>query len=624
MCGITGVVEPGATPERELVERMSATLAHRGPDDAGIHLGPDIGLGFRRLAIIDLETGNQPMQNEDGTVVSVFNGEIYNFRELRKRLLALGHRLHSQGDAEVLPHLYEEYGPGLVDHLQGMFAIAIWDAPRKRLVLACDPIGEKPLYYAPRWRGTGLAFASEAKALLAAGVSREPDLGALAAYLYHLYVPAPRSAFQAVAKLPPGHLLCHEGGSARVRQYWKPQVQVAARSEAEHVAGLRERVIQAVAARLEADVPLGAFLSGGIDSACIVAAMHAAGADPIHTFTISFPGHPSYDEAAAARVTAEHYGTDHHELSAELDVATALPAVIEAFDEPFGNPTAVLVHSLSRAARPHVKVALDGDGGDELLFGYPRFRGLRAAVRYQRLVPDLLRMGAARASAAIPESTAGRHAARRLREFLAAGNLDSMSAYRSWIGYFSREMRDELLADGLADESAGAEALLTGLFTGVEDLDLNQLSVVELQSFLPYNVLAYADRMSMACGLELRAPFVDRGLVEYALTLPTELKLRGATSKWALRRAFAAELPPHVMRMRKRGLNPPVGAWLAGPAAPLVAELLSEQAVRRRGLFTPSAVTKLLREQEHGKRDRALHIWSLLALEMWFRVRVDG
>lgn len=623
MCGIAGVVEPGRVPERELVERMSSTLIHRGPDDSGAHIGPEIGLGFRRLAVIDLETGNQPVRNEDGTVVAVFNGEIYNFRELRQELLAADHRLHSRGDAEVLVHLYEEYGADLVSHLRGMFALAIWDGSRSELLLACDPLGEKPLYYADAWRGGGLAFASEAKALLAAGVSREPDLGALAQYLYHLYIPAPSSAFRAIAKLPPGHLLSHRQGKTTVRRYWAPEVDLAPRLEAEHVAGLRERVCDAVAARLVADVPLGAFLSGGIDSACIVAAMREAGAGPIHTFTITFPGHGSYDEAAAASATARHFGTVHHELAAEFDVASALPAVIDGFDEPFGNPTAILVRSLSATARPHVTVALSGDGGDELLFGYPRFRGLELARRYRGIVPGRLRSLAARASIAIPQDRHGRHSRRRAREFLAAGSLDSVAAYRSWIGYFTPALRAELFDGPLAGESSRAEALLSGLFGGVREPDLNELSRVELQSFLPYNILAYSDRMSMASGLELRAPFVDRALVEYALTMPPELKLRRATTKWALRQAFARELPGHVLSAGKRGLNPPVGAWLAGPAAPLVAELLSPRAVRRRGLLAPEAVSRLLTEQAHGRRDRSLHVWSLLALELWFRMRVD-
>ncbi len=623
MCGIAGVVERGRVPERALVERMSSTLIHRGPDDAGVHIGPEVGLGFRRLAVIDLETGNQPVRNEDGAVVAVFNGEIYNFRQLRKQLLAAGHQLHSRGDAEVLVHLYEEYGADLVDHLRGMFAFAIWDGSRSELLLACDPLGEKPLYYADGWRGGGLAFASEAKALLAAGVSREPDLGALAQYLYHLYIPAPSSAFRAIAKLPPGHLLSHRDGRTTLRRYWAPEVRLAPRLEAEHVAGLREHVCDAVAARLVADVPLGAFLSGGIDSACVVAAMREAGADPIHTFTITFPGHAGYDEAAAARSTARHFGTVHHELAAELDVAGGLAAVIEGFDEPFGNPTAILLRSLSAAARPHVTVALSGDGGDELLFGYPRFRGLELAHRYHEIVPAPLRALAARASTAIPESSQGHHSRRRAREFLAAGSLDSVAAYGSWIGYFTPQLRAELFGRRPAGESDGAEALISGLFGGVREPDLNELSRVELQSFLPYNVLAYSDRMSMASGLELRAPLVDRALVQYALTMPPELKLRRATTKWALRQAFARELPAHVLRAGKRGLNPPVAAWLAGPAAPLLAELLSPPAVRRRGLLAPEAVSNLLAEQKHGRRDRSLHVWSLMALELWFRMRVD-
>ena len=623
MCGIVGVVQTNGGPDRSLLERMTRTLRHRGPDDEGFHVDGGVGLGFRRLAIIDLVTGNQPVANEAGTVHAMLNGELYNFRELRQTLEEAGHTFRSRGDAEVLPHLYEERGPDLVHELRGMFAFALWDSSKQELLLARDRIGEKPLYYTDRLPGGGFAFASEMKALLAAGVSREPNHEALIEYLYHLYVPAPRSGFAAISKLEPGQLLRLRNGDTHLERYWSPTVATIARSDEEHISGLRERVVDAVRSRLVADVPLGAFLSGGIDSAAVVAAMRAAHDGPVHTFTITFEGFEHYDESEQARETANHFETEHHELRAEVDPTEILPQIVDGFDEPFGNATAALTRALSFVTRQHVKVALTGDGGDELFFGYPRYRGLYLADRYRKAPLGPLKTLAAAASRGLPESTAGRHTARRVREFLAAATLPPKEAYASWIGYFTPEMLQSLVAADAPAVSSQPRAFLDGLFNGAECLDLNEISRVELQSFLPYNVLEYADKMSMAHGLELRAPFVDHLLVDYVASLPSDLKLRNGVSKWVLRQAVARDLPKEVLMRPKRGLNPPLGAWLAGPLAPTVRALLDPEAIRRRGLFRPEAVARLLDEQKRGRRDRSLHIWSLLVLEEWFRRRVD-
>ncbi len=624
VCGIAGLVLPGRTPDPELVDRMAQTLEHRGPDDSGLYVGPEIGLGFRRLSIVDLETGNQPVSNAAGTVHVVFNGEIYNFRELRAELMKRGHVFQTCGDAEVLPHLYDECGADLVHELRGMFAFALWDAERRELVLARDRAGEKPLYYTDALPGGGFGFGSEIKALLAAGVSREPDRRAIVEYLYHLYVPAPRSAFAAIRKLPPGHLLRHSDGRTTVSCYWKPTFRPTPRSTEEHLDGLRDRVKDAIGSRLVADVPVGAFLSGGLDSTSVVAGMCAAHEGPVHTFTITFEGFEHYDESAEARVAADFFGTDHHELRARLDGPAMLPRIVDSFDEPFGNATAALVWSLSEVTREHVKVVLTGDGADELFFGYPRYRGLALAGRYRHACPAPLRSVLAAASAVIPEGTSGRHTARRAREFLSTGAMSTADAYRAWIGYFSPAMLNELLVPELAPEALHVGSFLAGLLDGKPDPDLNDISRVELQSFLPYNVLEYADKMSMAHGLELRAPYVDHHLVEYVGTLPVEMKIRGATTKWGLRQALAPELPPQVLGRAKRGLNPPLGAWLATGAKPLIDELLSPGAVRRRGLFRPDAVVRLLEAQRRGRRDLSLHVWALLVLELWFRRRVDA
>jgi asparagine synthase (glutamine-hydrolysing) len=344
---------------------------------------------------------------------------------------------------------------------------------------------------------------------------------------------------------------------------------------------------------------------------------------PVHTFTITFEGFDHYDESAEARLTARHFGTEHHELRATLDGPAMLPAIVESFDEPFGNATAVLIRSLSEVTREHVKVVLAGDGADELFFGYPRYRGLLWADRYRRLSPRALRALAASASRALKEDSSGRHGFRRAREFLSTGALPLVDAYAEWIGYFTPELLRSALLPGLAAEADRVTDFLVELFDGNATLDLNTVSQVELQSFLPYNVLEYADKMSMAHSLELRAPFVDRLLVDYVGTIPAGLKLHSGTSKWVLRQALGDLLPEHVLGGRKRGLNPPLAAWLAGDAKPLVRECLSPAAVRRRGVLRPQAVDGLIAEHESGRRDRSSHIWALLVLELWFQLRVD-
>jgi asparagine synthase (glutamine-hydrolysing) len=623
MCGITGIVQPGTVPDRDLLERMTATLVHRGPDADGFHIGPEIGLGFRRLAIIDLATGDQPVANEAKTLWLVFNGEIYNYRELRAALRDAGHEFRSRGDSEVLVHLYEERGVDMFRELRGMFALALWDADRRELLLARDRIGEKPLYFTRAVPGGGFGFASEMKALLAAGVSRDPDYDALMEYLFHLYIPAPRAAFASISKLPPGHYLRYRDGAVDMQRYWEPGFSPVDRTEAEHVSGLRERMLDAVRSCLVADVPIGAFLSGGIDSSSVVAAMCATHDQPVHTFTITFEGHGHYDESEAARATARHFGTEHHELCAPLGGPELLPQIVDSFDEPFGNATAVLVKSLSAATSEHVKVVLTGDGSDELFFGYPRYRGLQLAGRYRRLTPQRLRELIARASQLIPESTSGWHAARRAREFLGTGGMSWADAYVDWIGYFTGDTLQSLLTPELAARATQAPSFIRQLLGESPRPDLSDVSRTELQSFLPYNVLEYADKMSMAHSLELRAPFVDHRLIEYVATMPPELKLRRGKSKWALREALRSELPPDVLKRPKRGLNPPLGAWLSDGAAQLVDEYLNPAAVRDRGLLRPEAVSALIHEQQTGWRDWSLHIWALLVLELWFRQRVD-
>jgi asparagine synthase (glutamine-hydrolysing) len=624
MCGIAGYLgseQPGLGAE------MAALLRHRGPDDDGEVVLPAADgrvcvLAHRRLSIIDVPGGQQPQTSEDGSVHVIFNGEIYNFRSLRAELEAGGHVFRTRCDTEVIVHLYEEHGDDLVQHLRGMFAFALWDARRRRLLLARDRLGVKPLYYAlPKSGAVELAFASELKALLEVpGVSRQLDLESLAAYLAYLYVPHPRTAVVGARRLPPGHLLVAEDGRVEVRRYWQLDPSAQAEPDPDR---LWELLAEAVELRLVADVPLGSFLSGGIDSSSIVAvATEAQG--PLDTFTVVFPRPEErlYDEGADARTVAASFRARHHELEARADARELLPELVRHFDEPFGNPTALLVYELSRLTRRHVKVALAGDGADELFAGYPRFRGLAAASWYRR-VPAPVRVLAAAGARAMPESTRGRHSLRRAREFALAPLASLEDAYLSWITYFGPKRRAELLRSEVRErlrESPPPERFVLELFESAPREDLvNRLSYVELQSFLPCNVLEYGDRMSMAHGLEVRVPFTDHRLVEHVLGLPGASKLRRGRSKAILREAAAAHIPARPLEKRKVGFNPPMGVWLNRELAPLVESHLSREQVAARGLFRPEAVAGLVESLRSGRRDVSLHVWSLIVLEQWQR-----
>ena len=624
MCGIAGylgVERPG------LGASMAGLLRHRGPDEAGEVVLPTRDgracvLAHQRLSIIDIPGGHQPQTNEDGSVSLIFNGEIYNFRELRSELEARGHRFATRSDTEVIVHLYEEHGLECVQRLRGMFAFALWDASRERLLLARDRLGVKPLYYAlPESGGIELAFASELKSLLGLpGVDRELDLESLAAYLAYLYIPHPRTAIRGARRLPPAHLLVAEGGSVDVRRYWSLD---PARREEPDPDRLWQELADAVELRLVADVPVGSFLSGGLDSSAIVAATAERNGRP-DTFTVVFsrPEERLYDERDDARLVASAFGTSHHELEARADAQALLPEIVRHFDEPFGNPTALLVYELSRLTRQHVKVALAGDGSDELFAGYPRFRGLAAASWYRR-VPGPVRALAAAGARALPESTRGRHGLRRAREF-ALAPLESLErTYLSWITYFDPAARERLLAADAQErlrESPPPERFLEELFERAPRDDLvNRLSFVELQSFLPCNVLEYGDRMSMAHGLEIRAPYTDHKLVEHVLALPGAAKLQRGRSKAILRAAAASRLPERPLAKPKLGFNPPMGLWLNRELAPLVESHLAREQVEARGLFRPDAVERLVAQLRGGRRDVSLQVWSLIVLEQWQR-----
>ncbi len=632
MCGIAGyfsLTEP--RDEAPDLERMTRLLAHRGPDDEGYYREPGLGLGMRRLSIIDLMTGDQPIANETGDVQVVFNGEIYNYRELRSRLEARGHRFGTRSDTEVLVHGYEEWGVELPRHLRGMFAFALWDRVERRLFLARDHFGIKPLYYAEV--GGQLVFASEIKSLLAAGVARDVDPRALDQYLSFLYIPEPRTIFRTVRALPAGHTLtCDQGGQV-VDRYWRFR-SASGRFPSRRAAidEVRQVFEDSVRAMMVADVPIGLFLSAGIDSASILAMMARHSDEPVRTFSIGFEHQERHwDELEGARALARAFGSEHHEFRVRPDVVTQLPRVIRHFDQPFANPTAVILDLLSERTRRHTKVALSGTGGDELFAGYPRHLGMLLYQRYRWLPASLRRLAAAAARRFGRDATDGRLTAHRLRRFLESGALPFDQCYARMLVALEDERKRALYTPRLAASLGGFDATaflrrqLTPGDPGADELPpVERLLAADIATYLPFNQLTYGDRMTMARSLELRVPFVDQRLADVAASIPLAWNLRRGVTKALFRDAMADLLPPQILRGTKRGLNLPIPLWLRGELGDWMRELLAPERIERRGYLRPDAVHRLIGEHQAGRRDHSLFLWALLVLELWHQAYVDG
>jgi len=615
MCGICGVVaaEREGAPDLEAVARMSGRLVHRGPDDDGLfHEGP-VALAARRLSIIEIDNGHKTIENEDKSVVVVQNGEIYNYRQLKRELEGRGHTFATDCDTEVLVHLYEEHGEEFVERLRGMFAIALWDKRRRRLLLARDRFGIKPLYY--REAGGGLAFASELKAMLELpGFSREIDPKAVSAYLAFNSIPAPLTIFAEARKLPPGYLLTWEGGEVRQRRYARPGPAPAdeqRRGSMDALAAeLREVLDDSVRAHLVADVPVGVLLSGGVDSGGLAALASAHAGEPLRTFSIGFE-EAGFDELSRARLVAERYGTDHHELILRPDAIELLPRLVEAFDEPFGDSSALPTYIVSELAAGQVKTALSGEGGDELFGGYYTYVADLLARRVGRLAP---------LARPLAEALPSRHDRvgfdYKAKRFASAAALPPLERHHGWKEIFSAETRADLAGPAAAwdpldlyreryAETEGAEPLAR-----MQDLDLG--------IYLVDDLLVKTDRLSMAHSLELRVPFLDPKVAEFAFSLPTKMKVRGFEKKRLLRRALEPLLPKEIVHGRKQGFSIPIAAWLRGPLEPFARETLAPGAVERQGLLDPAVVTPILDRHISGREDLSRQIWGLMALTLWF------
>ena len=626
MCGIAGRVNfrSGAPVDAGRVAAMCDLIAHRGPDGHGVHCEGPVGLGHRRLAIIDLSPlGRQPMQTDDGQIVITFNGEIYNFQELRDALVGRGHRFRSHSDTEVILAAYREYGDACVEKLAGMFAFAIWDAPRRRLLIARDRLGKKPVHY--RLDADGLAFASEPKAFLAdPGFEASVDPQAIADYLNFQYVPAPRSAFAGVQKLPPAHLLVVEDGTLDVRRYWRLSYarQQSGISDDDAMEAMSEQLRRAVRRRLVSDVPLGAFLSGGIDSGLVVSYMAECVDTPVRTFSIGFT-EEAYNELPAARLVAQKYGTRHEEFVVRPRAADLLPQLVWHYGEPYADSSALPTYVLSELTRRHVTVALNGDAGDENFAGYDRYAAVLLAARLDAIPRPIRRLAAGTSAALarlVPTATT-----RRAARFAARLSDTPERRYGAWVMHFDPAAKARLCTPEFlrATEERGY-AYLEAAFAESDATTLLERTLdVDVRTYLPEDLLVKVDIATMAHSLEGRSPFLDHELMEFAASLPAHLKLRGQEKKFLLKRLAARRLPPQLLTLPKKGFGVPIDAWFRGELRDTLRDVLFDGRLARRGYFRMEAVQRMFDEHVRGQALWQYQLWNLLMLELWHRMFID-
>ncbi|MEZ5307137.1 MAG: asparagine synthase (glutamine-hydrolyzing) [Pyrinomonadaceae bacterium] len=627
MCGIAGwaYLDPKQPPlfgDEVLLSSMCDRIWHRGPDSEGIWLGQGVALGMRRLAVIDLQTGEQPVWNEDRSVVVVMNGEIYNYRELRKGLEERGHKFYGNSDTEVIPHLYDELGEAFLDVLNGMFAIALWDTKLDKLILARDRFGEKPLYYGVF--DDKLFFASEPKVLLThPKISPEIDPVALQHYLSFDYVPAPMSIYKGISKLPAAHRLVWEAGKIKTIRYWRLSFNTNGTKHHlnEATEKLGSMISESVKARLVSDVPLGVLLSGGVDSSTIAAYAQMNSSEKIKTFSIGFE-EDSFDESQYARQVAEHLGTEHHEE--RLSVKNAKKLIIEIgdwLDEPMSDGSLIPTFLLSRFVRENVTVALGGDGGDELFAGYPTYYGHKVARIYDA-IPGFVKSGVIKPIVNnLAVSTENLSFDYKARRFVKSADYDLVTRHHSWFGSFTADQREELLSDSVLyqtkdlDVYKGAKALL-------EECDsrnrIEQMQFLDVNFYLAEDILTKVDRASMAVSLEVRAPFLDHNVAEYVASLPADFKLRGKNTKFILKRAVADLIPQNIINRPKKGFGMPVADWLKGYLNPLMHEMLSPSRLIIQDLFNYEYIQQLMREHEQGIANHYKQLWTLLIFQLWY------
>lgn len=626
MCGIVGIANAGGrSVSREVLEKMNICIVHRGPDEDGFYVKENIGLAMRRLSIIDLAGGQQPIFTPDGSKCIVFNGEIYNFQPLREDLIARGHKFQTHSDTEVILHLYEEYGVKCLEYLRGMFAFAIYDEREKSLFIGRDRLGKKPLLYSHQPNGD-LIFGSEFRSVLShPNVGREVETKAIDAFLSYLCVPAPLTAYKQIRKLEPAHYLIWKNGEIKTERYWSPDFKnklniSAAEAEEEALRIMRE----AVKMRMIAEVPLGAFLSGGVDSSVVVALMAEQSAKPVKTFSIGFE-EQDFSELKYAKAVAEHVGAEHHEFVVKPDALEVLPMLVEHYGEPYADSSAIPTYYVSRETRKHVTVALNGDGGDESFAGYERYVAMRLSEKYHRF-PKLLRAPFETLVGAFPTSELKRSRVRDAKRFMKAASLPKVERYFRWVSAVEREAKERLYTPDFKQRIADYDAVsvLQRYFSQTDGLNIIDATMfVDQMTYLPNDLLSKVDIASMAVSLEARSPLLDHKVIEFAASLPENIKIQGAETKSLLKRIGAKLVPREVIYRKKMGFGVPITHWFRGSMKEFVREnLLSEKSLSR-GMFQPEEVRRLVDEHTSAQRDHVWKLWTLLMLELWFQQFID-
>jgi asparagine synthase (glutamine-hydrolysing) len=626
MCGITGFVRNDGKPVDEaLLARMNEAIRHRGPDEDGFYVNRSVGMAMRRLAIIDLKGGQQPIHNQDRTAWIVFNGEIYNYLELREKLEKLGHTFYTNSDTEAIVHAYDQYGSDCPKHLRGMFAFAIWNERDQELFLARDRVGKKPLLYA--LVNGQLIFGSEFSALLLhPDVSRDIEPEALDYYLSYMCIPAPLTAYRAIRKLEPGHWLRWRKGEVQIERYWQPDFTKKLAIDEEEAGERTVEILRdAVRVRLMSEVPLGAFLSGGIDSSAVVALMSQESSERVKTFSIGFD-EQDFSELHHARRIAEHVGTDHHEFIVRPDAVEVLPMLVEHYGEPYADSSAVPTYYVAKETRKHVTVALNGDGGDESFAGYGRYIAMGITEKYRR-VPSFLRESLIKEAVnLIPTSPTKRNLIGSAKRMLDAVSQPRVNRYARWVSVFNDETKQPLYSDFFREQTMAANP--TGLLetwfkraNGIGTLDAMLLT--DQMTYLPNDLLVKVDIATMAVSLEARSPFLDHHVIEFAASLPQNLKARRLTTKYLLKKVLRKLLPSENLNRRKMGFGVPIGHWFRGKMQPFLREVVLSDKALRRGLFKPEAVRQLVELHARGERDYSHQLWTLLMLELWFNRFID-
>ncbi len=627
MCGIVGSVNKGGRAvDRETIERMNGAIVHRGPDDDGFYVNENVGLGMRRLSIIDVAHGKQPIHNADETKWIVFNGEIYNYQELRADLDKRGHKFYTNSDTEAIVHLYDEFGPECLQHLRGMFAFAIWDDREKTLFLARDRVGKKPLLYSHQPNGD-LIFGSEFQALLEhPDISREVDLTAIDNYLSYLCIPAPQTAFEQIRKLEPGHWLLWKDGQIETRRYWLPDFSKKIKiSEEEAILETTRILRESTRLRMISEVPLGAFLSGGVDSSTIVALMAQESEKPVKTFSIGFE-EEDFSELKYARRVAEHIGAEYHEFVVRPNALEVLPTLVEHYGEPYADSSAIPTYYVAKETRKHVTVALNGDGGDESFAGYERYAAMLMAERYKQ-IPAFARRSLIQGPIGLfPTSELKRSRFRDAKRFLQAAELPKTERYFRWMSTFYRDAKTEAYTNDFSNAVSWQDpsALLEDWFATANGSGiLDALMLTDQMTYLPNDLLVKVDIASMANSLEARSPFLDHKLIEFAASLPEELKMRRFKTKSLLKKVAARLVPKDVVYRRKMGFGVPAGKWFRGEMKDFVREILLSERSLNRGILKPEVIQKYVSEHTNAEHDHAFQIWTLLMLELWFQRFID-